>query len=445
MFRSDNFHSWSDAHPLTDVQPAGAVKKCTLTNPRAGPYAKRILIVALQDRVVADIDLVTNLHVFGVKDQGSGFDDYRRTTGRKFFARDQTGSMATRHSMDGSMVYHWSVARIRIVDEWLRSPVSAPTRQRAIMVVARAWAEQRVLMRAFSVSDDQTRPTINLQGAELAIGPAGTDPHGEWGIHVEPPVDGRAQELREALQLAAKLLAGSKGNPPRLQDEVSEFEDRATNNWAPGVAPAVAEKSSYYEPVVGAPSSMSKEIPSSAAARAKLGKTNFRKTPPFWGGMYGTPELAKDAPSSSLQTSSPTPAAAATAPSARRRNRQTFRYSGVVTAQPPIAAKPNKGPSKGNQTVFGYSSAKNQSVSYAAAAGKTMPLGFTLEDSERRVLNELGKQNSMSAAEIGTLLGLAEEPMVWMSKFMDKLAEFGLDLVAPGDDRDGEPTYILTR
>ncbi len=337
------------------------------------------------------------------------------------------------------------------MDEWLRSPVSAPARQRAIMVVARSWAEQRVLMRAFSASDDQTRPTINLHGSELAIGPAGTDPHGEWGIHVEPPVDGRAQELREALQLAAKLLAGSKGNPPRLQDEVPEFERRATNNWAPGMAPDVPEKSSYYEPVVGASMSASKEVPSSA--RAKLAKTNFRKTPPFWGGMYDSPELASS-DSASLERNAGTrargsqggePAAAAV----KKRNiRRTFRYSGVVTAQTPQVARPGGGngkPKAANKTVFGYSSAKNESVSYAAAAGKTMPLGFTLEDAERQVLNELGKREFMTAGEIGSFLQIADDPMSWMSRFMDKLAEFGLDLVTPADDRDGEPTYKLSR
>ncbi|MCP4447595.1 MAG: hypothetical protein GY811_19990 [Myxococcales bacterium] len=316
------------------------------------------------------------------------------------------------------------MARIRIVDEWLRSPVSAPARQRAIMVVARSWSEQRVLMRAFSASGDQTRPTITLHGDELAIGPAGTDPHGEWGIHVEPPVDERAQELRGALQLAARLLAGSKGNPPRLQDEVPEFEDRSTNNWAPGVAPALRENNSYYEPAEGAPTSGSRQIPSSAAARAKVSKVSIRKTPPFWGGMYDAPELAESSASDSLKNGG---------------------YSGAVTAQSPMAEAPTPSAIKGKSTVLGYSSARNQSVSYAAAAGKTMPLGFTLEYSERRLLNELGKRDNMSATEIGTLLGLAEEPMAWMSRFMDKLAEFGLDLVTPGDDRDGEPTYVLSR
>jgi len=38
---------------------------------------------------------------------------------------------------------------------------------------------------------------------ELAIGPASTDPNGSWGIHVQPPVDGRAL-LHEVSQLSLK-------------------------------------------------------------------------------------------------------------------------------------------------------------------------------------------------------------------------------------------------
>ena len=55
------------------------------------------------------------------------------------------------------------------------------------MVVAEKWAEQRVLMRAYAESRDQMLPTIMLYGMELAIGPAGTDSNGPWGIHVGAP------------------------------------------------------------------------------------------------------------------------------------------------------------------------------------------------------------------------------------------------------------------
>ncbi len=123
------------------------------------------------------------------------------------------------------------MARIRIIDEWLRSPVSPPTRRRAVVVVADSWAEQRVLMRAFSGSLDQTRPTITLRDEDLAIGPAGIDPHGSWGIHVEAPADGRAQMLREQLEEAARRLAGARRSPPRLQDEEPASERRPTDVW----------------------------------------------------------------------------------------------------------------------------------------------------------------------------------------------------------------------
>ena len=95
------------------------------------------------------------------------------------------------------------------------------------MVVAERWGEQRVLMRAYQECGDQTRPTVVLHGVELAIGPAGTEAAGPWGIHVQPPVDGRAQELRAQLELAARRLVGSRNrNPARLEDEVADFDGK---------------------------------------------------------------------------------------------------------------------------------------------------------------------------------------------------------------------------
>src|SRR5215216_1197220 len=110
------------------------------------------------------------------------------------------------------------MATIRIVDDWLRSPASAPSHYRSVMVIAEKWAEQRVLMRAYSQSRDQSMPTILLHGTEFAIGPAGLDVHGPWGIHVGQHADSTAQQIKAALEDAARRIAGSKGNPPRLVD-----------------------------------------------------------------------------------------------------------------------------------------------------------------------------------------------------------------------------------
>ena len=109
------------------------------------------------------------------------------------------------------------------------------------MVITEKWAEQRVLMRAYAESRDQTRPTITLYGIELAIGPAGVDVNGAWGIHVGEQGDGAAQQVKGQLEDAARRVAGSKGNPPRLADEESTFEREPTANWGPG-APRVLPK-----------------------------------------------------------------------------------------------------------------------------------------------------------------------------------------------------------
>jgi len=93
-----------------------------------------------------------------------------------------------------------------------------------VMVIAEKWAEQRVLMRAYAESRDQLRPTIMLHGTELAIGPAGLDLNGPWGIHVGENPDGRAQDIKLQLEATARRLAGSKGNPPRLADEEPTFD-----------------------------------------------------------------------------------------------------------------------------------------------------------------------------------------------------------------------------
>src|SRR4029079_18345952 len=106
------------------------------------------------------------------------------------------------------------MAQIRFVDDWLRSPASPPSHYRSVMVIAEKWAEQRVLMRAYAQSRDQTMPTIMMHAVELAIGPAARDANGRWGIHVgqHPHMD--AQQVKAAFEDSARRIAGSKGNPP---------------------------------------------------------------------------------------------------------------------------------------------------------------------------------------------------------------------------------------
>lgn len=331
------------------------------------------------------------------------------------------------------------MARIRIIDEWLRSPVSSPSRHRAVMIVAESWSEQRVLMRAFASCSDQTRPTIVLHGHELAIGPAGTDPHGQWGIHVEPPVDGRAQELRAQLELAARRLAGAKGNPPRLVDETSRFDNKATHLWAPGTPPdpmvgkgGTAHGFGYYEPTSVAPPSDSPVIPS-AAPRPAISQAAQ--------GAQLTP--VSDRPT--IQHITPMPV---TTP--RRAGSRTDQHWVVGSSgSKKLGARTQPGflPPQGTTATMTTPMTVTATVptqSFSSVVGKTMPLGLQLSDGEREVLNALGRVPSLTVREIGEIAKVTD-PLGWMEQFLRKLASIGLDVVTPGDDRGGEPTYVLRR
>jgi hypothetical protein len=323
-----------------------------------------------------------------------------------------------------AMVCSRSMARIRIVDSWLRSPAAAPTYQPAVMVVAEAWAEQRVLMRAFANSPDQTRPTIVLHGVHLAIGPAGLDAHGAWGIHVEPPADGRAQELLAQLELAARRLAGSKGNPPRLVDEAPSFDRKRTNHWAPGTPPDLPPPSGhgaappgYYEPSASPPP----HPPSSYAA-------------------YGA------------YVDGPPPAAPPLAPPLARGPEPRPDY------RPGQGGRPGASSSAGSATAHGFAGGEGartpergstpappaSQARIASIVGRTMPVGFQLSAVEREVLDALDRSARLSASDIARIAGTADGA-AWMTAFMARLAGFGLDVIAPAGYMNAEPTYTLRR
>ncbi len=71
-----------------------------------------------------------------------------------------------------------------------------------------------------------------------------------------------------------------------------------------------------------------------------------------------------------------------------------------------------------------------------------MPLGFQLSAAEREVLNALGRRGELAASEVAELAGAADGA-VWMESFVAKLAEHGLDLVTPGDTREGGRVFAL--
>lgn len=319
-----------------------------------------------------------------------------------------------------------AVARIRIVDEWLRSPISPPTRQRAVFVVADSWSEQRVLMRAYAGAPDQTRPTIALRDREFEIGPAGSDPHGPWGIRIEQAVEGRPQELRAQLEEAARRLAGARRSPPRLEDEESPFEKAPTRVWvAPdgdGSARVVGNREAPAE-LGGAPA---------AGWEAQPGEARPRR-----GGGRETKELFPGGRLSPADGSAPRGAAAGPSPKAGPAGTNAEPRGPTGKGRAPSTAEtltgvPTRPPAPGGGPKDGL----------AAVVGRTMPLGFELSASEREVLNALGRRGELTEREVAELAS-ASDGAGWMESFVARLAEHGLDLVIPGDADGGGRVFAL--
>jgi hypothetical protein len=284
------------------------------------------------------------------------------------------------------------MAQIRIVDDWLRSPASPPSHYRSVMIIAEKWAEQRVLMRAYAQSRDQTLPTILLHGIELAIGPAGLEHNGPWGIHAG---EANPQQIKASLEEAARRLAGSKGNPPRLVDESQTFDREPTGNWAPGTPPLVQ--------VTTVPAT---RVPQQQAAvqvsAVQQHHQDLRKTP-----------------------------------MPRRRG---------GTRPPPVSGRTALGYASGSgaqSAVVRLGLAPHVSAKLGRFVDRIVPSDFVIDASERCVLNTLGESQFLTAREIGQLLDLSD-PVAFMEELMKKLEFFGLgDLIEPGEPAFGAPTYRM--
>jgi len=313
------------------------------------------------------------------------------------------------------------MASIRIVDDWLRSPASPPSHYRSVMVIAEKWGEQRVLMRAYAESRDQLRPTITLHGIELAIGPAGLDMNGFWGIHVGEPSDGRAQEIKDQIEGAARRLAGSKGNPPRLMDEEPTFDREPTANWGPG-APRVLPKRNEHH---AAP--QVDYVHQVGAARVPQGQAAT---------FVAQVQLAHHVPMQH-EMRAPSNPEVRQAPVPRQRR---------LTRQPFVGG--NRGTALGYQSGSGAQSAivrlglaPHISARLGRFVDRVVPQDFHIDGQERRALNALG-EGQLTARAIGQMLNITDA-VSFMEELTRKLESYSLDLVEPGDFLGGEPTYRL--
>ena len=320
-----------------------------------------------------------------------------------------------------------SMAQIRIVDDWLRSPAAPPSHYRSVMVIAEKWAEQRVLMRAYATSRDQTMPTILLHGIELAIGPAGTDVNGPWGIHVGQHGEVTPQHVKASFEEAARRVAGSKGNPPRLVDESQTFDREPTGNWGPGTPRVVPQRSDHRAPAVAF-------VEPTGAARVPQGQS----------ATY----VPQAGPAAHVQQSASQPSTAgAVAPSnPELRKTPMPRNRSGKTRPPPLGVRTALGYASGagaQSAVVKLGLAPHVSARLGRYVDRVVPADFTLAAGERRVLEALGDAEHLTARAIGNMLDLADA-VSFMEELTRKLEQFGLgDLVEPGDPSGGDPTYRL--
>ncbi len=311
------------------------------------------------------------------------------------------------------------MAQIRIVDDWMRSPASVPSHFRSVMVIAEKWAEQRVLMRAYAQSRDQTLPTIVLQGFELAIGPASTSANGPWGIHVGQSEAMTAQHVKVGLEDAAKRIAGSKGNPPRLLDESQTFDREPTGNWGPGAPRLVPQRHDHRGPEVD------HVMPASAARVPQA-------------------QMAAFVP----QNPAPQQMADGTGGNAELRRTPMPRQRSGRTRPPPQSVRTALGYASGSgaqSAVVRLGLSPQVSSQLGRYVERIVPSDFVLAPEERKVLNALGEAASLTAKAIGHMLDIADS-VTFMEELTGKLEQVGLgDLVEPGPPLGGEPSYRLRR
>lgn len=295
------------------------------------------------------------------------------------------------------------------------------------MVIAEKWAEQRVLMRAYAQSRDQTMPTILLHGIELAIGPAGVDANGPWGIHVGQHAQLTAQHVKAGLEEAARRIAGSKGNPPRLVDESQTFDREPTGNWAPGTPRVLPQRPDHRAPDVD-------HVMPVAAARvpqAQIATYVPQNMPAQHVSQDALHSHAVSAPSNPELRKTPMP---------RQRSGRT--------RPPPLSIRTALGYASGSgaqSAVVRLGLAPHISARLGRYVDRVVPADFTIDSGERRVLNALGDADHVSARAIGHMLDIADA-VSFMEELIRKLEQYGLgDLIEPGPPSGGEPTYRMAR
>src|SRR4051794_14223847 len=94
MRRGEHDHAGPDPDPRTDRDAAGAVQKTHLPDPGLIADLHRVLVVALQDSAMADIDVAAELDVLRVEDQHVPFEDAVIATRSELLGREFAAAVA---------------------------------------------------------------------------------------------------------------------------------------------------------------------------------------------------------------------------------------------------------------------------------------------------------------------------------------------------------------
>lgn len=321
------------------------------------------------------------------------------------------------------------MAQIRIVTDWLRSPVSAPSHFRSMMIVAERWGEQRVLMRAYASSRDRALPTIVLHGIELAIGPAGTDPNGAWGIHVGDRAELSPPHVQAALEEAARRLAGAEAEGGAQADQ-ERAHGREPRSKRPSVAPRmfpqrIDARAPGLDVVTQAAAARIPQAQAAAIVPRAFSPVHVQQS------AVQVRDVGIAPPSNAELRKTPVP---------RQRTGKT--------RPPPVSARTALGYASGagaQSVLVRLGLSPGVSASLGRYADRVVPADFTIGPTERKALDALGGADQLTARQLGQVIHVTDA-VAFMEDLTRKLEQCGLgDLVQPGAPSGGEPTYRLNR
>jgi hypothetical protein len=234
-----------------------------------------------------------------------------------------------------------------------------------------------------------------------------------------------------------------QGQRPRLEDEISDFDRKRTNNWAPGAPKDIPDAPiprTSWDPAVAA----SQHLPAYVAASPGASTV-----------APGQLATLVPAPTAVPVPAQPSASYVASAPAAEVLPRGAAHESSLAVVAPtnaalrktPMPTRHDGGRARRTtgvrhaRTALGYSSGAGAQSAIirlglkpAAAARlgrlaeRTVPADFQISSVERDLLNVLADRERLSARMVRELVGVIDA-VAWMEALMAKLESYGLDLV----------------